>query len=150
MPEARSSSRWKALVRSRAGGSCEYCRGQELFATQLFSIEHVIPLQAGGEDDPENLALACQGCNNHKYIKTEEIDPGTGESVPLFHPRRQKWRDHFVWSHDFTRILGITPTGRATVEALRLNREGLVNLRRVLFEAGEHPPLEEDREESST
>jgi hypothetical protein len=34
--------------------------------------------------------------------------------------------------------------GRATVEALRLNREGLVNLRRILYAAGEHPPAEPD------
>jgi hypothetical protein len=147
MPEARSGGR-KALVRSRARGCCEYCRSQECFATQAFSVEHIIPLQAGGEEGPENLALACQGCNNHKYTKTLDLDPSTGEEVPLFHPRHQRWRDHFIWSYDFTRILGLTPTGRATVEALHLNREGLINLRRVLFECGEHPPLEEDRQET--
>lgn len=56
--------------------------------------------------------------------------------------RRGRRRDHFVWSSDFVRILGYTPTGRATVEALRLNREGLINLRRILYAAGEHPPAE--------
>lgn len=145
MPETRGAG-LKALVRSRARGCCEYCRSQECFATQPFSVEHIIPLQAGGENQPENLALACQGCNNHKYVKTEGVDPSAGEVAPLFHPRRQQWRDHFIWSHDFARILGLTPTGRATVEALRLNREGLINLRRVLFESGDHPPLEEDEQ----
>jgi hypothetical protein len=62
--------------------------------------------------------------------------------VRLFHPRRDRWADHFAWTDDGTRILGLTPTGRATVEALRLNREPLVNLRRVLVQAGEHPPEE--------
>jgi hypothetical protein len=33
-----------------------------------------------------------------------------------------------------------SPTGRATVEKLQVNREGVVNLRRVPREAGEHPP----------
>lgn len=145
MPEAPGAG-WKALVRSRARGCCEYCRSQECFATQSFSVEHIIPLQAGGESQPENLALACQGCNNHKYIKTEDLDPSTGEVAPLFHPRRQRWRDHFIWSYDFGRILGLTPTGRATVDALHLNREGLVNLRRILFASGEHPPPEGDGE----
>jgi len=37
-------------------------------------------------------------------------------------------------------IIGLTPTGRATVEVLKLNREGLVNLRQVLYAAGKHPP----------
>jgi hypothetical protein len=36
-------------------------------------------------------------------------------------------------------IIGRTATGRATVEALHLNRPELVNLRRVLRAAGEHP-----------
>jgi hypothetical protein len=140
MPEGRRGNSLREEVRSRARGCCEYCRSQERFATHAFSVEHILPLQAGGGDDQANLALACQGCNNHKYTKTESLDPATGTLVPLFHPRRQRWNEHFVWSYDFARILGLTPTGRATVETLRLNREGLVNLRAVLFELGEHPP----------
>jgi HNH endonuclease len=103
-------------------------------------LEHVIPLRAGGEESLENLAFACQGCNNHKYTKIEAFDPVTGDLTTLFHPRLQRWQDHFIWSQDYTRILGVTATGRATVEALRLNRSGLVNLRRALFEVGKHPP----------
>ena len=62
--------------------------------------------------------------------------------VPLFHPRRQRWRDHFAWDDTFTRIVGLTPAGRATVRELHLNRNGLVNLRRVLRMTSQHPPLE--------
>ena len=47
----------------------------------------------------------------------------------------------FTWSADYTMILGLTPTGRATVEALQLNRPEVVNLRRLLFAHGEHPPI---------
>lgn len=90
----------------------------------------------------DNLALACQGCNNHKYTKTDGYDPTSGEQVPLFHPRKHRWSKHFRWSDDFDLILGITPVGRATVDALNLNRIGLVNLRQVLYALGEHPPLE--------
>lgn len=146
MPEPRGGGGRGAQVRSRARSRCEYCRSQERFATQSFSVEHIIPTQAGGDGEPENLALACQGCNNHKYIKTHALDPVTGELVRLFHPRQQAWLDHFIWSYDFTWIIGLTPTGRATVEALRLNREGLVNLRRALFAVGEHPPAEDGEE----
>ena len=35
--------------------------------------------------------------------------------------------------------MGITPTGRATVAKLQLNRDGEINLRRILAEAGVHP-----------
>ena len=87
-----------------------------------------------------NLALACQGCNNHKYNRTKARDVVSGEDVRLFHPRRDRWADHFAWTHDYTQILGLTAIGRATVDALQLNRKALVNLRRVLIEAGEHPP----------
>ena len=59
----------------------------------------------------------------------------------LYHPRRQKWSDHFTWNYDCTLIIGIAPTGRATVEALHLNREGLVNLRWLLYAARKHPPV---------
>jgi hypothetical protein len=138
MPEPGVSGRRKS-VRARARGTCEYCRSQERFATQSFSVEHIVPLQGGGGDDLDNLAFACQGCNNHKYTKTEAIDPVSGEIVRLFHPRRDRWPDHFIWNHDFTRIIGLTAEGRATVEALRLNRSSLVKLRRALFGCGEHP-----------
>ena len=60
--------------------------------------------------------------------------------MPLFHPREQRWEEHFTWNSDFTLIIGLTPTGRATISALQLNRSGLVNLRRVLYAIGEHPP----------
>lgn len=130
----------KNNVVERAQGSCEYCRSQARFATQAFSIEHIIPQSKGGETSLDNLALACQGCNNHKYNKTEAKDPVTGEIAPLYNPRQHKWSDHFIWNEDFTLIIGITMIGRVTVETLQLNREGLINLRRVLYMASEHPP----------
>ncbi len=84
---------------------------------QPFSAEHVVPRSQGGETKLANLAWACQGCNNHKYNKSSARDPVTGELIPLFHPRRQRWTDHFVWNEDATLILGTSPCGRATVEA---------------------------------
>lgn len=72
----------------------------------------------------------------------DAIDPVSGDTVPLYHPRKQRWNNHFAWNDDFTLIIGLTPTGRSTVEALQLNREGVVNLRRVLYAIGEHPPIE--------
>jgi hypothetical protein len=41
------------------------------------------------------------------------------------------------------RVRGRTARGRATVDALRLNRPELINLRRILLLVGEHPPKEE-------
>jgi hypothetical protein len=145
MAEERVGPSLRRDVADRAGGGCEYCRSQDRFAMQAFSVEHIDPRSRAGTSAADNLAYACQGCNNHKYNRTHGPDPVTGEVVPLFHPRRQRWRDHFAWTADGTMILGLSPTGRATVDLLRLNRAGLVNLRRLLFAAGEHPPAEPDR-----
>lgn len=144
MSEQRITAQQRRAVAERAVGCCEYCRSQARFAMQPFSVEHIEPRSRGGKTTLDNLALAFQGCNNHKYTKTEGNDPVTGDIVPLYHPRRQRWRDHFAWNEDFTLIIGLTPAGRATVETLRLNREGLVNLRRILYAMGEHPPMETD------
>ena len=128
-------------VVERAQGCCEYCHSQAKFGMQSFSVEHIVPRSRGGNNLASNLALACQGCNNRKYTKIEGLDPITGERVSLYHPRKQRWDEHFAWNDDFTLIIGITPTGRATVEELGLNREGLVNLRKVLYQVAEHPPI---------
>jgi 5-methylcytosine-specific restriction endonuclease McrA len=103
-------------------------------------VEHITPRSKGGDSTLDNLALACQGCNNHKYNRTHVRDPLSEAMVPLYHPRRDAWDDHFAWSQDYSLIVGLTPIGRATVEVLQLNREGVVNLRRALFTSGHHPP----------
>ncbi len=136
---ARVSVRQKQHVRERAGGYCEYCLIPENFSPQAHSIEHFWPQSKEGSTDLENLVLSYQGCNNHKYNKTGGIDPLTGETAPLFNPRTQFWPDHFAWNEDFTRIEGLTATGRATIEILRLNRRGVINIRRALFMLGQHP-----------
>jgi len=142
MTRRRVTSQQKRRVRERARGLCEYCRSPMQFSTHDFSVEHVVPVHEGGETKLDNLALSCQGCNNFKFTKTKALDPLSKQQVPLFDPRLQRWRDHFVWDYTSTRIQGRTATGRATVEALRLNRECLVNLRRLLYLAGKHPPPE--------
>jgi hypothetical protein len=141
MNEGRVPAALKRRVGERAAGRCEYCRSPASISSQPFSVEHIIPKARGGASTAENLALACQGCNNHKYDRIEARDPASGDVVSLYHPRRDRWQDHFAWSDDFARILGVSPTGRGTV-TLHLNREGLVNLRRVLYATRKHPPPE--------
>lgn len=130
----------KTIVERANLGCCEYCHSQAKFATQAFSIEHIKPQSKGGKTTQDNLALACQGCNNHKYNKTEIYDKLTDQLILLYHPRQQNWHEHFSWNEDFTLIIGLSAIGRVTVEALQLNRQGLVNLRRVLYAMNEHPP----------
>jgi hypothetical protein len=134
------SAELRRLVFARARGCCEYCRCQVRYSPGNFHIEHIHPEELGGATVAENLALACQGYNSHKYTKTTAHDPATGNIVPLLHPREHEWAAHFSWNEDCSLVLGLTPTGRATVIALQLNRERVVNLRRVLYQAQEHPP----------
>lgn len=141
MTEKRLTAQLKRAVIKRAGGICEYCQSQARFSPQPFSVEHILPRALGGQTALENLALSCQGCNNIKYTKVEGLDPLTNATVALFHPRQHNWDEHFNWSENFTRIIGVTPIGRATVVTLQLNREELLNFRRILFAAGEHPPI---------
>jgi hypothetical protein len=142
MPDQRVGAALRRVVQARAHDLCEYCRCPAQFATQSFTVEHIEPLAIGGETALHNLAWACFGCNGHKHVATHGFDPQTGERVPLFHPRTQRWSDNFAWSADFTRIEGKTPLGRATIEVLHFNRMGVVNLRGVLVAAGLHPPSE--------
>ncbi len=140
MTERRVTAAQRRTVIERANGCCEYCQSQARFATQSFAVEHIRPRYVGGKTKLDNLALSCFGCNSHKHTKTSALDPQTGGTVPLFHPRQQHWLQHFTWDESFTQIMGQTATGRATVETLKLNRPELVNLRRVLYAVGEHPP----------
>ena len=147
MPRRRMTAQQRRTVVERARGCCEYCLSQERFAPQDFTVDHIVPQSRGGKTILDNLALACQGCNSHKSTRTEGYDLVNGEIAPLYHPRQQRWRNHFTWNEDFTLIIGLTSTGRAMVETLKLNdRVGLVNMRRVLHEIGEHPPPYPDEE----
>jgi 5-methylcytosine-specific restriction endonuclease McrA len=130
----------KLFVKERAKYCCEYCIAQVLFSADTFSTEHIIPVVKDGTDDVDNLAFSCQYCNNLKYKATQAIDPATGNMADLYNPRKDIWAEHFEWYENFTIIRGISATGRATEVRLKLNRIGLLNLRKVLVQTGFHPP----------
>jgi hypothetical protein len=94
----------------------------------------------GGQDDELNLWQSCRLCNEAKGTLTETIDPETNTVVPLYNPRTQAWATHFVWNEQGTYIIGLTPVGRATVQALSLNDDLRVRSRAIWVEAGYHPP----------
>jgi hypothetical protein len=57
------------------------------------------------------------------------------EWVPLFHPRQDRWSDHFRWAPGY-RLRGVTPTGRATIAALGMNRPAVIAIRNALVKLG--------------
>jgi hypothetical protein len=141
MPREAVSATLRHHVRERAQGLCEYCHFPARFTNAAFHCDHILPRKLGGKTTIENLAWSCSWCNASKSIKTHVRDSQTKRLVPLFNPRRQRWSQHFSWSEDTLFIIGQTTIGRTTVEALQLNRTELLNLRRVLRAAGEHPPI---------
>jgi HNH endonuclease len=128
----------RALVRSRAGQRCEYCRLHE-YDLPLFSfhVEHILPKKHGGTDDAKTLAWSCHYCNLAKSSNLSGRDAETGRIVVLFNPRRQRWQRHFRW--DGPRLLGLTACGRATIAVLNINRPHRIDLRQLLIASGRFP-----------
>jgi len=141
----RVSTELRALVQRRAAGLCEYCHAPEAWQYVEFTVEHVIPVAAGGETAAENLALCCFSCNRRKWDRQSGVDPLAGGEHKLFHPRTDDWNRHFAWSRDGLSILGQTAIGRATVAALDLNRDRLQHIRAADVEVGRHPPAKDRR-----
>ena len=127
-------------VAARTAQRCAYCLTSEEIVGVRFTIDHIIPLSLGGATREENLCLSCWDCNLIKGTMIAALDPETKVMVPLFHPYRQNWREHFTWQAGGLLIIGLTSTGRATIQALKLNRPALVSARRWWIEAGWHPP----------
>jgi hypothetical protein len=140
MAKAKISQSLRERVAQRAGLLCEYCRSQERFAPQPFTIDHITPESKGGSQNFENLAYACQGCNIGKASNIGTIDPLTGDFCSYFNPRTQVWEEHFAWDAQCVHVVGLSPIGRVTVVGLGLNRKILVELRGFLRKHGEHPP----------
>jgi hypothetical protein len=127
-------------VAAQARYRCGYCLTAETISGVPMEYDHLTPRILGGRTTEENLWLACSLCNDYKGGQINAVDPLTRRTARLFNPRRQVWREHFCWSVDGTYIEGLMPTGRATVVALQLNRQCLVQARQHWAKAGWHPP----------
>jgi hypothetical protein len=99
-----------------------------------FHIEHITARQHGGPTVETNLALACIKCNYHKGPNLSGIDPESNRIVRLFHPRTDRWIEHFHWQR--SKLVGLTPEGRATIIVLDINHPLRIELRdRLIAEA---------------
>ena len=144
MSRGHDAADMHARLLALANYRCGYCRSSQRIMGVRLILDHLTPRAHGGTDDEENLWPACQPCNGFKQARTQANDPVSGELVPLFNPRRQRWGEHFAWEDGGRQIVGRTPIGRATAAALQLNRDELVEARTLWIEAGWHPPDDED------
>ena len=110
----------RATVRHRAAECCEYCQRRQIDSPLVpLQIEHITARKHGGPDSLDNLALACAECNLHKGSNLAGIDPESNQLTPLYHPRKDLWREHFAWAG--VRIIGLTAVGWTTIRVLGLN-----------------------------
>lgn len=130
----------KNQIASTDFSRCCYCLTTEANSGIPMTYDHIRPVSKNGETSFENLCLACRSCNEFKGDATEAIEPLSGETVPLFHPRTQKWTEHFVWSLDGTKVEGLTNIGRVTIARLRMNNPVIIVARRRWVMSGWHPP----------
>ena len=116
----------------RANGRCEYCGASQFGFPVPFQIDHIIAEKHGGETLESNLALACPHCNLYKGPNIAGRDVGSSQIVRLFHPRADKWHDHFAF--EGPRIMGLTEIGRVTVQVLAMNAKDMLSLRAELLQ----------------
>lgn len=95
----------------------------------VHEVDHIIAVKHGGRTTDENLALCCTLCNRYKGSDIASIDPKTGLLTPLFHPRLDRWDEHFESRND--EIMGLTAAGRATTRLLRMNLAARVRERQL-------------------
>ncbi len=125
----------RQLVAERAGHRCEYCRVLESDSNFDFHIEHIISIQHGGTDAPDNLAYACSICNWKKGSNISTLLDG--ELVPLFNPRREDWFRHFGVENGL--IFPHSKIATATIKLLDFNNIDNVIERQELAEVGRYP-----------
>lgn len=128
----------RRLVIQRADNRCEYCGISQTGQVATFHIDHIIPIAANGDTTAANLALACVSCSLRKGARQTLKDLETNKTVSIFNPRQQVWKKHFAWNG--VQIVGLTATGRATVQALDLNRPMMLAIRAEEGLLGRHPP----------
>jgi len=131
------SDQVRRLVETRAQRLCEYCLIHEDDTFFGCEVDHIISRKHGGRTDPENLAYACFPCNRHKGSDVGSICCATGDLVRFFHPRRDRWADHF--SLDGPLIVPRTEIGEATARILQLNDPDRVLERESLIALGRYP-----------
>lgn len=69
----------------RDGFRCRYCGKTALEESVILEVDHVVPVAAGGTDEPANLVTACRDCNRGKGDSAASVEPwifeGWGHAV---------------------------------------------------------------------
>lgn len=126
-------------VARRAGHRCEYCHAPEVIFNLSFEVEHIVPVSEGGGDDESNLALSCRSCNLFKGASLTGLNGASETAFRLFHPRQDRWIEHFDLDTETGSIRALTPVARGTVMRLHMNSPVQVTARRQWIALGLFP-----------
>ena len=113
----------RRLVVVRADNLCEYCLIHHDHTFWGCEIEHIISEKHGGADrEADNLRVGVRLLQQLYRAVISLPCPTPGRLCRLFHPRLDRWSDHFELSGDVIRPL--TEIAEATIRLLRINDVG--------------------------
>ncbi|MCW3055251.1 MAG: hypothetical protein JWN14_4421 [Chthonomonadales bacterium] len=121
---AHSRHTW---VRQRFHARCGYCGVSETDVGGELTVDHYVPVIAGGDDSDDNLIYACVRCNLYKGDYTVSSNAALDERV--LHPLNDTLSDHYV-ENEVGVLESQTPRGMFHIALLRLNRPQLIQHRR--------------------
>jgi hypothetical protein len=125
-------------VVARAEGLCEYCLIHEDDTFFGSEVDHVISEKHGGATEAENLACACLFCNRHKGSDVGSLLTHGGFSR-FFHPRSDRWAEHFALADDGITIEPRTEIGLVTARIFGFNASERLLEREALRVIGRYP-----------
>jgi HNH endonuclease len=126
-------------VAERADYRCEYSLIHEHDAGFSHQVDHIVSRKHGGASIEDNLAYACVLCNRNKGSDIASTHPETGKILRLYHPRRDRWKDHFRLNGGIVEPL--TELGAVTLQLLRMNALERIAERRILQSLRSYPIL---------
>lgn len=124
-------------VVARADALCEYCLIHEDDTVFGCEVDHIISEKHGGTTEADNLAYACVFCNRSKGSDIGSVLRTTGTYVRFFHPRHDRWAEHF--GLDGVVITALSHVGEVTSRILAFNTGERLLERQVLREVGRYP-----------
>ena len=130
------SAALRRVVAARADALCEYCLIHEDDTVFGCEVDHVISEKHGGTTEADNLAYACAFCNRAKG-SIGSVLRRTGAYVRFFHPRLDRWTEHF--GLDGVTITALSDVGEVTRRILAFNTDERLLERQILREVGRYP-----------
>lgn len=125
------------MVVGMADHLCEYCLIHEDDSFFGCEVDHIISEKHGGPTEISNLAYACMFCNRHKGSDIGSIVRTTGAFCRFFHPRTDRWSEHFGLVG--VTIRTVTDIGEVTARILDFNDDDRILERQALRAADRYP-----------